>query len=117
MDCCLCVGLPIRPPFARVLSSAGDYQILHGNYSEPSGLDCIFTIYPGQQDGFEWPEDVCGRIHYLDDEGTEIFEVPNTSNAFTLVYRTENVVRFLENVKGIDHPPLVQVVVTYSVLE
>lgn len=106
-----------RPPLARVLQAAGDYQILHGNYSEPFGVDCIVNYYPGKVDGFQWSEDTCGRIHYLDEEGTEILEVSNSSNSLTLVYRTEGVVRFLENVKGIDNPPLLQVLITFPVLE
>lgn len=106
-----------RPPLARVLKSAGDYQILHGNYSEPFGVDCIFSYYPGKVDGFQWFEDVCGRIHYLDEDGTEILEVSNSSNCLTLVYRTEDVVRFLENVKGVDNSPLIQVLFTFPVLE
>ena len=111
------LGLPITPPFARVLSSSGDYQILHGNYSEPFGLDVVFTFYPGKQDCFEWSEEVCGHIHYLDQEGSEIFQVPNSSNSLTLVYRTEGVVRFLENIKGENNPKLIQVLATFSILE
>ncbi len=111
------LGLPITPPFSRILSSAGDYQILHGNYAEGLGLDCIFTYYPGNEDGFEWSEEIFGHIHYLDEEGSEIFQVPNSSNSLTLVYRTEGVVRFLENIKGINNPPLIQVLATFSVLD
>lgn len=114
-------GLPLspatRPPLGRVLEAAGDYQILHGNYSEPVGVDCIFNFYPNQVDGFQWPEETCGRIHYLDEEGTEILEISNASNSLTLVYRTEGVVRFLENVKGTSNQPLFQVLITYPVLE
>jgi hypothetical protein len=111
------LGLPLTPPFSRILSSAGDYQILHGNYSESTGLDCIFTFYPGKNDGFEWKDEVCGHIHYLDEDGSEIFKVPNSSNSLTIVYRNGGVVRFLENIKGTKNLELVQVLATFPVLE
>jgi hypothetical protein len=87
---------------------------LHGKYSEPSGLDLILNIY-ADEDCVEWSENACGRVHYLDEDGSEIFQVPIQNNTLTLVYRTEEVGRFLENVKGTGHVPLFQVIGSYVV--
>ena len=111
-------GLPIkrlsRPAYLRKIENAGDYQILHGNYSEPFGLDLVYNFYRDEK--FErWEEDVCGRIHYLDDGGNEIFQVPVENNSLTLVYRTQGTTRFLENLKGSNNEPLIQGIALYEI--
>ena len=108
---------PQRPVHVRRIASAGDYQILHGNYSEPAGLDIIFNWIPSLPDHSEWPEDCLGRIHYLDEDGVELFQAPQYSNCLVLVYRTAGVERFTENVRGQHNPPLYQVLATFAVAD
>jgi hypothetical protein len=101
-------------PFLRRLNRFGQYQIFHGNYVEIEGVDLIYSFYT---DLSEWDESNCGRIHYLDDNGEEIFEVPIKNNSLTIVYRSSNSTRFTDNVKGIPPNALYQYMKTFSLHE
>jgi len=108
---------PLRSVYIRRIHSAGDYQILHGNYSEPLGVDIVFNWMPSLPDSVEWPEDSLGRIHYLNEDGVELYQAPQHSNSLVVVYRTEGTSRFTENVRGRNNPLLYQVIATFAVAE